>query len=237
MHDESQPEGADLRFYGRRRGRRLRAGRARLLETLLPALSVAAPGEGGCLDWQALFPRPMAGYALEIGFGAGEHLAWQARAHPDIGFLGCEPFVNGITTLLAEIESHGLDNIRIFPDNARLILPALPTASVCRCFILFPDPWPKRRHRDRRLVNPAVLDQLARILNGGAELRLASDHPVLVDGMLMHGRAHPAFAWQAERAADWQQRPADWPPTRYEAKALHGPPVFLTFRRLSGCRS
>jgi tRNA (guanine-N7-)-methyltransferase len=232
VSDDLPPDATGPRFYGRRHGRRLRAGRARLLETLLPALSVGIPAAGGDLDLPPLFPRPMAGYALEIGFGAGEHLAWQARANPDIGFLGCEPFVNGITTLLAEVETHGLDNIRIFPDDARLILPALPTAGMGRCFILFPDPWPKRRHRDRRIVNPSVLDEIARILADGGALRLASDHPVMVDGMLMHGRAHPAFVWEAERAADWRQRPADWPPTRYEAKALHGRPVFLTFRRI-----
>ena len=174
----------------------------------------------------------MAGYWLEIGFGAGEHLARQAKAHPEIGFLGCEPFVNGITTLLAEIESHDIQNVRVFPDDARLILPALPTASVGRCFILFPDPWPKRRHRDRRLVAPAMLDTLARVMADGAELRLGSDHPDMVDWMLLHCRRHPDFLWTAKHPQDWQQRPADWPPTRYEAKALHGGPVFLTFQRV-----
>ena len=173
----------------------------------------------------------MGGYWLEIGFGAGEHLAWQARAHPQIGFLGCEPFINGISTLLTEIDAGDIDNVRILPDDVRLILPHLPDASVGRCFILFPDPWPKRRHRDRRLVAPAMLDALARVLSDGAELRLASDHPDMVDWMLFQCRRHRDFEWTAKRPADWQQRPADWPPTRYETKALHGRPVFLAFRR------
>lgn len=231
MSDEVPPEEAGPRFYGRRHGRRLRTGRKRLLDSVLPQLRLDRPDKDGLLDLAHLFARPMTGYALEIGFGAGEHLAWQARSHPETGFVGCEPFVNGITTLLAEIEAHGLDNIRIFPDDSRLLLPFLPTAGIARCFVLFPDPWPKRRHRERRLVNPAMLDQLARLMADGAKLRLASDHPLMVDWMLMHGRAHPAFDWLAQHPADWQTRPADWPPTRYEAKALHGQPVFLTFCR------
>ena len=202
-----------------------------MLDELLPRLVVKPPDPASALDWPSVFDRPMSGYWLEIGFGAGEHLAWQAKIHPEIGFLGCEPFVNGITTLLADIDSDGVDNVRIFPDDARLILAALPSASVGRCFILFPDPWPKRRHRERRLIAPSLLDELARVLTDGAELRLASDHPDMVDWMLFQCRRHPDFAWTAKCAENWYRRPPDWPQTRYEEKAMHGKPVFLTFVR------
>lgn len=173
----------------------------------------------------------MAGYWLEIGFGGGEHLAWQGAQHPRIGLIGCEPFVNGVSSLLHQIEQQGLDNIRIHPDDARPLIDALPDASIDRCFLLFPDPWPKARHHRRRFVGPETLDAVARILSDGAEFRLASDDAGLVDWMLYQLRRHPAFRWTASRAADWRTRPPDWPGTRYESKALHGRPVYMTFHR------
>lgn len=220
------------RLHGRRRGRKLRPGRAALLDRLLPRLAVPLPPTGDALDWAALFPRPVRALWLEIGFGAGEHLAWQAAQHPDIGLIGCEPFINGVSSLLRLIDDRHLDNIRIHPDDARPLIDALPDAAVGRCFILFPDPWPKTRHHRRRFVRPETLDALARVLADDAELRLASDDAGLVDWMLFHLRRHPAFRWTARRAADWRMRPADWPATRYEAKALHGRPVYLAFRRV-----
>ena len=161
-------------------------------------------------------PRPL---WLEIGFGGGEHLAHQADCHPAIGFLGCEVFENGIAKLLAEIDRRGLANIRVFSDDARLLLAALPAASVDRVFILFPDPWPKERHKKRRLVSGETLDRLAAIMRGGAELRLATDDPDYLSWMLERVTRHPAFEWLARRPADWRERPADWPSTRYEEKA------------------
>lgn len=218
-------------LYGRRQGRKLRAGRAALLDTLLPRLAVPLPEAPGRLDWRGLFPRPVRALWLEVGFGAGEHLAWQAAHHPDVGLIGCEPFVNGITTLLREIEDQGLDNVRIHAEDARQVIDALPDAAVGRCFVLFADPWPKARHHKRRFIRPENLDALARVMADGAELRLASDNPGLVDWMLFHTRAHGAFEWTARGPQDWRARPDDWPPTRYEQKRLHGVPAFLTFRR------
>ncbi|HET8728187.1 MAG TPA: tRNA (guanosine(46)-N7)-methyltransferase TrmB [Alphaproteobacteria bacterium] len=220
-------------LYGRRQGRKLRPGRAALLDTLLPGLAVPLPDEPGGLDWRALFPRPLKELWLEVGFGAGEHLAWQASHHPDVGFIGCEPFVNGVTTLLREVERKRLDNVRIHAEDAGQVIEALPDASLGRCFVLFPDPWPKARHHKRRFIRPENLDALARVLADGAELRLASDDRDLVDWMLHHTRAHGAFEWTARSPQDWRERPADWPPTRYETKRLHGTPVFLTLRRRS----
>ncbi len=228
MDDREQR--ADDRFYGRRHGRALRPGRRGLMEDLLPRLAVDLP-EGGRLDLSAVFDRPVTDLWLEIGFGAGEHLAWQAERNPDVGFIGCEPFINGVASLLDRVDRLRLDNVRIHADDARPLIAALPEACLGRCFVLFPDPWPKRRHHRRRIVNPELLDRLARCLKPGAELRLASDDPGMIDWMLMHGRRHRDFAWTARHADDWRSRTADWPPTRYEQKQLKGPPVFLVFCR------
>jgi len=218
-------------IYGRRLGRPLRPGRQRLLDDRLPELAVPLPARPGTLDPKRLFARPVEEVWLEVGFGNGEHLAALAAAHPEIGLIGCEPFLNGVAALLAAVEAEGLDNVRIHADDARQVLDALPDASVGRVFVLFPDPWPKARHHKRRFIRPETLDRLARVLAEGGVLRLASDDAPLVDWMLWQTRRHPAFAWTARRAADWRERPADWPPTRYEAKRLHGTPAFLDFRR------
>jgi len=220
------------RVYGRRRGRPLRHGQQQLKETLLPRLAIALP-ESGPLDPATLFPFPPAAVWLEIGFGAGEHLAAQAERHPEIGFLGSEVFENGIARLVAEIARRDLRNVRIFPDDARLLLDRLTPTSLDRVFILFPDPWPKQRHHKRRLVAPATLARLAILLRPGAELRLATDDRDYLAWMLEHATAHPAFQWLARRPADWRERPPDWPPTRYEekARAAGRMPAFLRFVR------
>lgn len=174
---------------------------------------------------------------LEIGFGGGEHLVAQARAHPDAAFIGAEPFVNGIAGLLAAVAADGTDGlaarIRVWPDDGAELLTALHDASIDRAFLLFPDPWPKARHHKRRFVNAANLDQLARVLVCGAEWRVATDDTDYASWIVERAAAHPAFSWQAQRAADWRPRPADWPATRYEAKALKAgqKPSFFSFRR------
>ncbi len=221
-----------VRSFGRRHGRKLRAGRRALLERMLPQVAVPEPAPGATLDLATLFPRPMSAYWLEIGFGGGEHLAWQAARHREIGMIGCEPFVNGVSNLLRLIDEGGLDNVRIHPDDARPLIAALPDATIARAFLLFPDPWPKTRHHRRRFVQPESLDALARVLADGAEFRLASDDSGLIDWMLYQLRRHPAFRWTARGADDWRTRPEDWPETRYESKALHGRPCYLTARRV-----
>jgi tRNA (guanine-N7-)-methyltransferase len=230
----TEPDGgAEKRrpFHGRRQGRKLRAGRAALIETLLPRLTVALPEHGGALDPAALFPRPPRELWVEIGFGAGEHLAWQAAHHRDVGFIGCEPFINGMATLLAAVERDGLDMVRVWPDDARPLLDRLPDGSVGRLFLLFADPWPKLRHHNRRFIQDDTVADLARLLKDGGELRIATDDAPLLDWSLERVRRNPAFAWTAEGPADWRERPPDWPPTRYEEKALHGRPYYLRFRR------
>jgi tRNA (guanine-N7-)-methyltransferase len=174
---------------------------------------------------------PFAQTWLEVGFGAGEHLFWQAERHPEIGVIGAEPYEGGTAKLLSKLAETPLANIRIHEGDAREVIEALPDASLGRVFILFPDPWPKTRHHKRRFVQTQTLDALARVLKPGAELRFATDDADYLAWALERLIAHPAFAWTAERASDWTTRPADWPQTRYEAKALHGPPMFLRFIR------
>ena len=215
-------EGGDLtdpattrRLYGRRQGHALRAGQAALVETLLPRVAVPAQG---LLDACTLFgdDRPL---WLEIGFGAGEHLAAQAKAHPQAGLIGCEPFLNGVVGALNHIRDAGLGNVRLHMGDALDVLDRLPRASLDRAFLLHPDPWPKLRHAKRRFVNPGPLDALASRLKPGAELRIGTDHPVYLRWTLMQMAARRDFEWLVSSSADWQRRPADWPPTRYETKA------------------
>lgn len=207
------------KLHGRRRGRRLRKGRQALVDTLLPQLAVRLPDAGATIDPAALFDPPVSEVWLEVGFGAGEHLAQQAAAHPEVGFVGCEVFINGIASLLRHVDARGLANVRVLQDDARLLLPALPAASLGRVFVLFPDPWPKARHEGRRFISGATLDDLARTMTPGAELRIATDHPVYLRWTLELMSRHPGFAWTARSARDWRTRPDDWPATRYEQKA------------------
>ena len=227
-----------LRWYGRRGGHRLRQGRRERLERLLPALRLAPP-PGGTVDLAAAFGAPLSDVWLEVGFGAGEHLAAQARAHPGTAMVGCEPYVTGVASLLAIIEREGLTNIRIFDDDARLLLGALPEASIGRVFVLFPDPWPKVRHHKRRFIAPATLDALARVMKDGAELRFATDHMGYIRWTLDHAIRNPAFAWLARGPGDWRRRPQDSFETRYERKAAGQglASVHLGFRRRPRARA
>ena len=166
---------------------------------------------------------------LEIGFGAGEHIAWQAARNPGTLMIGCEVYRNGVAALLGQIERQKISNIRIWPEDARDLMDRLPNRSIARAFLLFPDPWPKSRHAERRFIGPANLDSLARILAPGAEFRVASDDAVYLDWVRDHLPAHPAFEPMGEGAG----RPADWPPTRYEQKALRQgrQPGYFRYRR------
>jgi tRNA (guanine-N7-)-methyltransferase len=222
-----------LRSYGRRKGKPLSARKERLIEDLLPLLRLEL-GEPAPGHLQDLFPVPVREVWLEIGFGSGEHLLFQAEHNKDIGFIGCEPFVNGLASLLGAIETQALANIRVHDGDAREALPWLPDRSIARGFILFPDPWPKKRQLKRRLISPATVGELARVLAPGAELRFASDSGDYAAQALLLMRQSGEFAWPAEQARDWQERPADWPETRYERKALSEgrKPVYLSFRRL-----
>ena len=202
------------RLYGRRQGHKLRVGQAGLVEDLLPRISVP----DGPLDAQTLFgdDRPL---QLEIGFGAGEHLAGQAKLRPDHGLIGCEPFMNGVVGALQHVQAEGLSNIRLHMGDALDVLVRLPDASLERVYLLHPDPWPKARHAKRRFMNPGPLDRIAAKLKPGGEFRFGTDHPVYLRWALMQMNRRRDFVWQIIAAPDFLTRPADWPETRYERKA------------------
>jgi tRNA (guanine-N7-)-methyltransferase len=231
--DKTAPPGERIHFYGRRKGKAMKAGRLSLLDTLLPALRLAVPETGQTIDPASLFKSKSDEVRMEIGFGSGEHIAAQAAANPGVNFLGCEVFINGVASLLRYADEMRLQNLRIFDNDVRHLLPALKSASFSRISLPFPDPWPKARHAKRRFVGPTMLDEMARLLVDGGEFRVASDHPVYIAWTLQHAPEHPAFTWRAQGPEDWRTRPADSVPTRYEekARAAGRTPVFMTFVR------
>jgi len=223
-------------FYGRLKGKALKASQKRYLDEDLAALS---PGpvswqsnpNRALLDLDALFGgRPV---WLEIGFGGGEHLVHQARANPDVGIIGAEPYINGVAMLLGKIRRAGVSNLAVHPGDARDLMDVLPPASIARAFLLYPDPWPKARHHRRRFVTPEHLGPLARVLQPGAVLRVATDIPDYVRQTLQEVPGQ-GFEWLAQSATDWRAPWDDWLSTRYEQKALREgrAPHYLTFRRL-----
>ena len=224
---------ASLRLYGRRKGKRLRKGRQALLRADLHQVRIDPETLSPPCHPRDVFSPPVELIWLEIGFGGGEHLAAQAKAHPHVGFIGAEVFENGIASLLRHRQAEGLTNIRIWTDDVRALLPVLADHTLDRVFLLFPDPWPKTRHAKRRFIAPGTLDDLARILRPGSQLRIATDHGVYARWCLRHVPMHPAFHWPVQGPADWRQPPPDAYPTRYETKAEHAGrrPVYLNFVR------
>jgi tRNA (guanine-N7-)-methyltransferase len=213
-------------LHGRRKGPKLSARQAGLRRTLLPKL-VFFPGN----EPENQFPNNVRELWLEVGFGAGEHLVWQAEQCPNVGLIGAEPYEMGVAKLLTKLEEKPLANVRIFEGDGGQVIAALPDASLGRFFLLFPDPWPKTRHHKRRFLQTAMLDELARVLKPGAELRFATDDKSYLPYALERLLVHPGFEWLARGQKDWLSRPDDWPPTRYETKAIKGPPVFFRFGR------
>jgi tRNA (guanine-N7-)-methyltransferase len=222
-------------FFGRRKGKRLRPGQAALLESRLPEFIIditALPPAG----LEALFPVSVRQVYLEIGFGGGEHLIHEALAHPDSGFIGIEPFVNGLAKALRAIEERSIRTIRLYDEDAGPLIDWMPAASLARIDLLYPDPWPKRRHWKRRFVNRQNLDRIARVLRPGGRFRFISDIPSYVDWTLVEVARHCGLEWTAETADDWRRPWPGWPGTRYEAKALSQGrrPAYLVFRRPEG---
>ncbi len=202
-------------LYGRRQGHKLRQGQAELVEDLLPRIAIP---DTGPITAQTLFgdDRPL---EFEIGFGAGEHLAGQAVARPHVGFIGCEPFLNGVVGALVHVREQRLDNVRLHMGDALDVIERLPDASLDRLYLLHPDPWRKARHAKRRMVNDGPLDLIAAKLRPGAEFRLGTDDPTYCRWAMMVMNRRRDFVWQARSAHDFCTRPADWPETRYERKA------------------
>lgn len=223
------PSARPIRTFGRKGGRPLSGRQQELIDDLLPRLTVPV-GAPGLLPPHTLFSTP-GPVCLEIGFGGGEHLIEQARRAPETGFIGCEPFIEGMAKALVGVEDNSLANVRLWMDDARTLIDSLTDASVDQVFILFPDPWPKKRQQKRRLVQPAFLQSLHRVLSPGARVRFATDVASYADEALGRFLAHGGFEWQAERAADWRSAPDDHVSTRYEAKRLGDcDPVWFDFR-------
>jgi tRNA (guanine-N7-)-methyltransferase len=217
-------------LYGRSRGKTLRSYHAGLIAERLPQLEI---DPATLANGPELFPFTPTETWLEIGFGGGEHLLAQAKARRGVGFIGCEPFINGVAKALAGIEEQRLDNIRLRAGDAGELIAALPDAALSRIFILYPDPWPKRRQNKRRLISERMLAELARVARIGAELRFATDIDDYAGWTLRRFLTSNDFVWRAREADDWRLPWADWPGTRYEAKALREGrrPVYLTFVR------
>ena len=204
------------RLYGRSAGRKLRTEQSVLVEALLPQISVPADGE---ITAVSLFGdlRPL---HLEIGFGSGEHLAYRADLLPDHGFIGCEPFLNGVATALSHVRDKHLANVRLWMGDALDVLRRLPDQSLSFLYLLHPDPWPKNRHSKRRMMNDGPLDLFAAKLKPGGEFRMATDHPVyLAHALMVMQRHRHQFEWLIEGPSDWLTYPGGWPETRYAAKA------------------
>jgi tRNA (guanine-N7-)-methyltransferase len=219
-------------FFGRRKGHKLRPGQARLMAEVLPRLAVdlSQPAPD---DLRKLFPEPTGDVRLEIGFGGGEHLLHEARGAPRAGFIGCEPYVNGMARALAAIEDEGLRNIRLHHGDALALIEWLPEGSLARIDVLYPDPWPKRRHWKRRFISEPRAARLARLLVPGGALRFATDVPSYAEWALWRLLRAPNLEWTAERADDWRKPWPGFPGTRYEAKAVAAGarPTYLVFRR------
>ncbi|CAG0976428.1 MAG: tRNA (guanosine(46)-N7)-methyltransferase TrmB [Rhizobiaceae bacterium] len=220
-------------FFGRRRGKTIRTPQADALEARLPAYLIDL-GSRPPAPLAALFAAPVDRVRLEIGFGGGEHLLNEAARHPDTGFIGVEPFVNGMAKLMLALGDTPLRNLRVYNDDATRLLDWLPDGCLSGIDLLYPDPWPKRRHWKRRFVSRVNLDRFARVLEKGGRFRFASDIDSYVNWTLLHCRAHPAFDWQSSSADDWRRPYAGWPGTRYEAKAIREgrTPAYLTFVRV-----
>lgn len=204
-------------FFGRRSGKRLHSGQQRLYRNVLPKFEITLEG-GRAIDLGAIFPG-RSRIVLEIGYGGGERLAAEARAHPETGFLGAEVFSGGIAKLVQTIEAEEIDNIRLFTDDALKLLMALPEASLAGVDLFYPDPWPKTRHHKRRFVSMATLDELARVMKPHAPFRLATDIEDYANWALAHVLRHPAFLFRPERPGEWLAPYPGWVTTRYERKA------------------
>ena len=235
MSTDKHPKAPWRNFYGRIKGKTLRKSQEEWLDQDLAALSP------GAVDWQSNPERHPLDLGvlfggkpvwLEIGFGGGEHMVHQAALHPEIGIIGCEPYINGVAMLLGKIRKAGVENLAVHPGDVRDLFDVLPPASIDKAFLLYPDPWPKKRHHRRRFVTPDYLEPLARVLKPGAEFRVATDIPDYVRQTLQQVPGH-GFDWLADGPSDWREPWQDWLSTRYEQKALREGrvPHYLTFRK------
>ncbi len=232
---EKHPKAPWRNFYGRRKGKHLRDSQQTYLEEDLAQLSPGAVSWEENPDRNPLDLKEVFGDRdvwLEVGFGGGEHMVHQAVQNPDVGIIGCEPYINGVAMLLGKIREAGAENLRVHPGDARDMFDVLPKASISRAFLLYPDPWPKKKHHRRRFVTQDHLEPLADVLKPGAIFRIATDIPDYVRQALQEV-PKAGFEWLAEGPTDWRVAWPDWISTRYEQKALREDrvPHYLTFRK------
>jgi tRNA (guanine-N7-)-methyltransferase len=241
-HDPANPDAAPDEgaahphgsFFGRRKGHKLRLHQADLIEQLLPRLSLGI-GSAAPPDLAELFDPPVEAVRLEIGFGGGEHLIAEAQAYPTLGFIGCEPYVNGMAKILAQIEAHSIGNVRLFAGDAAELLAWAPQHALARIDLIHPDPWPKKRHWKRRFVQDATIAAISRALQPRGEFRFVSDIDDYCAWTLAHLARTPDFAWTAERADDWRLPWVGYTMTRYGRKAEREgrQAAYLRFRKIS----
>jgi tRNA (guanine-N7-)-methyltransferase len=233
QHDDGAARHTQGSFFGRRKGHKLRAHQAVLIEHLLPhlALDIETPAPSSLAE---LFDAASEAMRLEIGFGGGEHLVAEAQKLPHTGFIGCEPYVNGMAKILAQIEAHNIANVRLFAGDAADLLAWLPPGSLAQIDLIHPDPWPKRRHRKRRFVQDATVKAMARVLERGGEFRFVSDIDDYCAWTLAHLLRSPDFRWLAQRADDWRLPWDGYTMTRYGRKAEREGRVanYLRFARI-----
>lgn len=225
--DDGKPK-----FYGRRKGKTLKTNRQAAYESIMPWAQIALPSTG--TDPKTLFDFPVSDVWLEIGFGNGEQLIHQALNNPTIGFIGCEPFQNGVAALCRDMRDKNVKNIRIWQDDARLLMPLIKSKSIGRCFVLNSDPWPKTKHHKRRFIQKETLDELHRLLRTGSELRLSSDDPRLNAWQMEKPYFHGGYEWLANDASGWRERPADMLGTRYQEKGATAgrATMFMNFKTI-----
>lgn len=235
------------KFFGRRQGRVIHRAKNFLLDNFLPRIRINSDKK---INPEQCFETAKTAYALEIGFGDGDHLAALSERMPDVGFFGVEVYRNGVANLLSLITGlkegrdedlakeitilpNRTDNVRVFDDDVRLLFACLPDACFDKIYLLFPDPWPKNRHAERRFINPDNLKELARLLKKGGILQVATDHPIYKRWTLETMRTNPDFVWTAKTSDDWRNPPADWAETKYQRKALREGrrPVFFEFSK------
>lgn len=228
----ASPETKYRKVWGRRQTRPMRGNQKRLLDDLYPQIKIDLI-QGEVLVPSLLFPT-LNSFHLEIGFGGGEHLSWRAQQSPDVGFIGCEPFLTGVANLLCDVEDHHLTNIRLFNDDARLLVSALPDACLERVYILFPDPWHKERHKKRRIVHDETIDDYSRILKVGGELIMATDIAEYGEWMQEILSKREEFAPQMGHRGSLKERPEPWPLTKYEQKGIAASreAVFLVYKKI-----
>lgn len=220
-------------FFGRRKAKGISPRQQELLDELLPSLRYDITGQTPS-SLKKTFPHNPDYIVLESGFGGGEHLIHQALKNPDVGYIGIEPFVNSMVKALSEIERYGISNIRLYDEDATELLDWLPQASIDRVDLLYPDPWPKKKHWKRRFVNARNLSRFSRVLKPQGRFHFASDIETYVNWTLNHCDRHADFIWLAETSADWHTPYENWTRTRYEAKAIREErtPCYLRFQRL-----